>query len=137
VIHRLKLMTADHVAAGPFKRMNEQWACRPIPSPAPGMPLIRTEDTQEGQLHRRGAPRTTPEAYLGRRRGVTLEAAVVIAHQYEPRVRLVALEGQHIPIEHNLRDAFVRLLRSNEFTLGEGVERFEAESVASPGSVLC
>lgn len=59
-----------------------------------------------------------------------MEAAAVIAHRHEPRVRLVALEAQHTPIEHKLGDAFVRLLRSNEFTLGEEVECFEAEFAA-------
>jgi dTDP-3-amino-3,4,6-trideoxy-alpha-D-glucose transaminase len=42
-------------------------------------------------------------------------------------VRFVALERQHINIEHKLHGAFTRLLCSSAFTLGEEVERFEAE----------
>jgi dTDP-4-amino-4,6-dideoxygalactose transaminase len=42
-------------------------------------------------------------------------------------VRLVALERQHEPIERELHAAFARLLHSSAFTLGEEVERFEAE----------
>jgi dTDP-4-amino-4,6-dideoxygalactose transaminase len=41
-------------------------------------------------------------------------------------VRFVALERQHAPIEEKLHGAFIRVLRSNAFTLGEEVERFEA-----------
>jgi dTDP-3-amino-3,4,6-trideoxy-alpha-D-glucose transaminase len=43
----------------------------------------------------------------------------------ERRVRFVALERQHTPIEHKLHGAFVRLLCSSAYTLGEEVERFE------------
>jgi dTDP-4-amino-4,6-dideoxygalactose transaminase len=42
-------------------------------------------------------------------------------------VRFAALERQHRPIEHQLHDAFARVLRSNAFTLGEEVAQFEAE----------
>jgi dTDP-4-amino-4,6-dideoxygalactose transaminase len=42
-------------------------------------------------------------------------------------VRFVALERQHATIEHKLNGAFVHLLRSSAFTLGEEVARFEAE----------
>jgi dTDP-4-amino-4,6-dideoxygalactose transaminase len=45
-------------------------------------------------------------------------------------VRFVALERQHSPIEHKLHGAFVRLLCSSGFTLGEEVEHFEADFAA-------
>jgi dTDP-4-amino-4,6-dideoxygalactose transaminase len=56
-----------------------------------------------------------------------LEAAEVINVQRERPVRFVALERQHTLIEHKLHGAFVRLLCSSAFTLGEEVERFEAQ----------
>jgi dTDP-3-amino-3,4,6-trideoxy-alpha-D-glucose transaminase len=56
-----------------------------------------------------------------------LEAAAVGAHRGERPVRFVALERQHTLIEHKLHGAFTRLLCTNAFTLGEEVERFEAE----------
>jgi dTDP-4-amino-4,6-dideoxygalactose transaminase len=49
------------------------------------------------------------------------------AHRSERPVRFVALERQHTLIEHKLHGAFTRLLCTNAFTLGEEVERFEAE----------
>jgi dTDP-4-amino-4,6-dideoxygalactose transaminase len=45
-------------------------------------------------------------------------------------VRFVALERQHAPIGNVLQGAFMRVLCSNAFTLGEEVERFEAEFAA-------
>jgi len=45
-------------------------------------------------------------------------------------VRFVALERQHKDIEHKLHGAFLRLLCSSSFTLGEEVERFEHEFAA-------
>jgi dTDP-3-amino-3,4,6-trideoxy-alpha-D-glucose transaminase len=59
-----------------------------------------------------------------------LEAAAVINVQHERPVRFVALERQHTAIEHKLHGAFVRLLCSSAFTLGEEVERFESEFAA-------
>lgn len=54
------------------------------------------------------------------------------AHAREERthgacVRFGALERQHTPIEHELREAFARVLTNNSFILGEEVERFEEE----------
>lgn len=57
-------------------------------------------------------------------------AATVIADRGETRVSFVALERQHNQIEHELRDTFARVLRSNAFTLGEEVAQFEAEFAA-------
>lgn len=54
-----------------------------------------------------------------------MEAAV--ATRRGGTVRFVALEQQHAHIEHELKDAFARLLRSSAYTLGVEVERFEAE----------
>ena len=59
-----------------------------------------------------------------------MEAAAVTAHQHQVPVRFVALERQHIYIEHKLHGAFTRLLGSGQFTLGEELERFEAEFAA-------
>jgi dTDP-4-amino-4,6-dideoxygalactose transaminase len=42
-------------------------------------------------------------------------------------VRFVALERQHALIQHKLQGAFVRLMCSSAYTLGEEVERFEQE----------
>ena len=58
-----------------------------------------------------------------------MEAATGIA-QSSDRVRFVTLDRQHAPLERDLHDAFARVLRSNAFTLGEEVERFEAEFAA-------
>ena len=54
-----------------------------------------------------------------------MEAAV--ATRRGGTVRFVALEQQHARIEHELKDAFARLLQSSAYTLGVEVERFEAE----------
>src|ERR1700733_3278967 len=54
-----------------------------------------------------------------------MEAAV--ATRRGGTVRFVALEQQHAHIEHELKDAFARLLQSSAYTLGVEVERFEAE----------
>jgi dTDP-3-amino-3,4,6-trideoxy-alpha-D-glucose transaminase len=54
-----------------------------------------------------------------------MEAAV--ATRRGGTVRFVALEQQHAPIEHELKDAFARLLKSSAYTLGVEVERFEAD----------
>jgi dTDP-3-amino-3,4,6-trideoxy-alpha-D-glucose transaminase len=45
----------------------------------------------------------------------------------ETRVGFAALERQHAQIDEELRAAFARVLGSSAFTLGEEVERFEAE----------
>jgi dTDP-4-amino-4,6-dideoxygalactose transaminase len=45
----------------------------------------------------------------------------------DTRVRFVALERQHAPIEQELNAAFSRVLGSSGFTLGTEVEQFEAE----------
>ncbi|MBV8217240.1 MAG: DegT/DnrJ/EryC1/StrS family aminotransferase [Solirubrobacterales bacterium] len=45
-------------------------------------------------------------------------------------MRFVALERQHIPIDHELNGAFLRVLCASAFTLGEEVERFEQEFAA-------
>ena len=58
-----------------------------------------------------------------------MEAAVIPVRRERP-VRFVALERQHTLIELKLHGAFVRLLCSSAFTLGEEVERFEAEFAA-------
>ena len=42
-------------------------------------------------------------------------------------MRFVALERQHADVQHQLREAFDRLLGSSAFTLGAELERFEAE----------
>lgn len=42
------------------------------------------------------------------------------------KVRFVALDRQHAQIEHQLKEAFARLLTTSAFTLGEEVEKFEA-----------
>jgi dTDP-3-amino-3,4,6-trideoxy-alpha-D-glucose transaminase len=59
-----------------------------------------------------------------------VEAATSLVYLRRRRVRFVALERQHIPIEHKLHGAFVRVLCSSGFTLGEEVERFEQEFAA-------
>lgn len=56
-----------------------------------------------------------------------MEAVVLDERKPERRVRFVALERQHTPIEHKLHGAFVRLMCSSAYTLGEEVERFEEE----------
>lgn len=56
-----------------------------------------------------------------------MEAATSLAYLRHRPVRFVALERQHIPIDHKLHGAFLRLLCSSAFTLGEEVERFEEE----------
>jgi dTDP-3-amino-3,4,6-trideoxy-alpha-D-glucose transaminase len=61
--------------------------------------------------------------------GQELEAAVISVQRERP-VRFVALERQHTLIEHKLHGAFVRLLCSSAYTLGEEVDRFEAEFAA-------
>ena len=48
-------------------------------------------------------------------------------HAPETRVGFAALERQHAQIDADLRAAFARVLGSSSFTLGEEVERFEAE----------
>jgi len=48
-------------------------------------------------------------------------------HNGQRPVRFAALERQHLPIEHKLHGAFVRLLCSSAYTLGEEVERFERQ----------
>jgi dTDP-4-amino-4,6-dideoxygalactose transaminase len=58
-----------------------------------------------------------------------LEAAKAVAHGAD-RVRFVALERQHAPIEQELHEVFARVLWSSAFTLGEEVERFEAAFAA-------
>jgi dTDP-3-amino-3,4,6-trideoxy-alpha-D-glucose transaminase len=45
-------------------------------------------------------------------------------------VRFVALDRQHAPIQTELTEAFTRLLGTSAYTLGEEVERFEAEFAA-------
>ena len=42
-------------------------------------------------------------------------------------MRFVALDRQHAAIEHELTQAFTRLLDSSAFTLGAELEQFEAE----------
>jgi dTDP-4-amino-4,6-dideoxygalactose transaminase len=59
-----------------------------------------------------------------------VEAATLFGAQRARPVRFVALERQHKPIEHKLQGAFMRVLCSNAFTLGEEVERFEEEFAA-------
>jgi dTDP-4-amino-4,6-dideoxygalactose transaminase len=56
-----------------------------------------------------------------------MDRAIVGAHRDERPVRFVALERQHKPIEHELHGAFTRLLCTNAYTLGEELERFEAQ----------
>ena len=59
-----------------------------------------------------------------------MEAQTAIAAPRRDIVPFVALERQHFDIEHELQTAFVRLLGSSAFTLGEEVESFEAEFAA-------
>src|ERR1700759_2211849 len=59
-----------------------------------------------------------------------MEAAVSIPEQRERPVRFVALERQHSLIQGKLQGAFMRLMCSSSFTLGEEVERFEQEFAA-------
>jgi dTDP-4-amino-4,6-dideoxygalactose transaminase len=58
---------------------------------------------------------------------LVVEAAGEIARPGQRIVRFVALERQHADVEHQLREAFDRLLRSSAFILGAELERFEAE----------
>ena len=55
-----------------------------------------------------------------------MEAAAVAAMR-GGKVRFVALDLQHAPLERELKGAFARMLGSSAFTLGAEVERFEAE----------
>lgn len=59
-----------------------------------------------------------------------MEAAKAMTHRGDRAVRFVALERQHALIQGKLQGAFVRLVCSSAFTLGEEVERFEAEFAA-------
>ena len=59
-----------------------------------------------------------------------LEAAAPVSNRHRRSVRFVALERQHVPIEHKLHGAFTRLICSSAYTLGEEVERFEADFAA-------
>jgi dTDP-3-amino-3,4,6-trideoxy-alpha-D-glucose transaminase len=59
-----------------------------------------------------------------------MEEAVSIAEQRDRPVRFVALERQHARIQGKLQGAFMRLMCSSSFTLGQEVERFEAEFAA-------
>jgi dTDP-3-amino-3,4,6-trideoxy-alpha-D-glucose transaminase len=59
-----------------------------------------------------------------------MEAAVSTPEQRERPVRFVALERQHSLIQGKLQGAFMRLMCSSSFTLGEEVERFEDEFAA-------
>ncbi|HTX30265.1 MAG TPA: DegT/DnrJ/EryC1/StrS family aminotransferase [Solirubrobacteraceae bacterium] len=59
-----------------------------------------------------------------------MEAAASIPEQRERPVRFVALERQHSLIQGKLQGAFMRLMCSSSFTLGEEVERFEEEFAA-------
>jgi dTDP-4-amino-4,6-dideoxygalactose transaminase len=63
--------------------------------------------------------------------------AAAIAKRGDRRVRFVALERQHAPIEHKLHGAFLRLLRSSAFTLGDEVDRFEADFAGYCGVAHC
>lgn len=56
-----------------------------------------------------------------------MEAVVSIAERRDRPVRFVALERQHAAIQGKLQGAFMRVLCSNAFTLGEELDRFEAE----------
>jgi dTDP-3-amino-3,4,6-trideoxy-alpha-D-glucose transaminase len=56
-----------------------------------------------------------------------VQAAAPVVQRHEDLVRFVALERQHARIEDQLHETFVRLLGSSAFTLGEEVERFEAD----------
>src|SRR5438270_13779037 len=56
-----------------------------------------------------------------------MPVARALAGAGEDRVRFMALERQHAPIEDELREAFSRVLDTSGFILGEEVERFEAE----------
>ena len=55
-----------------------------------------------------------------------MEAAAVAAMR-GGKVRFVALDRQHAPLERDLKAAFTRMLGSSAFTLGAEVERFEAD----------
>lgn len=66
-----------------------------------------------------------------------MEAATSLVYRRHRRVRFVALERQHIPIEHKLNAAFVRVVCASAFTLGEEVERFEQEFAAYCEAAHC
>ncbi len=53
------------------------------------------------------------------------------------KVRFVDLGRQHAQLEHELHDAFARLIASSAFTLGAEVERFEAEFAEYCGVAHC
>jgi dTDP-4-amino-4,6-dideoxygalactose transaminase len=59
-----------------------------------------------------------------------VEAATPIQARRATSVRFVALERQHTIIQHELEDAFGRLLGSSAYTLGQEVEHFEADFAA-------
>ena len=59
-----------------------------------------------------------------------MDVATPMARQRARPVRFVALERQHAIIQGKMQGAFVRLLCSSAFTLGEEVDRFEAEFAA-------
>ena len=59
-----------------------------------------------------------------------MEAAASIPERRDRPVRFVALERQHSLIQGKLQGAFMRLMCSSAYTLGEEVERFEAEFAA-------
>jgi dTDP-4-amino-4,6-dideoxygalactose transaminase len=52
-------------------------------------------------------------------------------------VRFVALELQHARIQHELNEAFARVLQSSAFTLGAEVERFEVDFAEYSESAHC
>jgi dTDP-4-amino-4,6-dideoxygalactose transaminase len=56
-----------------------------------------------------------------------LESTASVAPPRDDRVRFVALDRQHAPIEDELNRAFARLLGSSAFTLGVELEQFEAD----------
>jgi dTDP-3-amino-3,4,6-trideoxy-alpha-D-glucose transaminase len=56
-----------------------------------------------------------------------MTAFALRARTPEETVRFAALDRQHDPIEAELQQAFVRVLRANAYTLGQEVEQFEAE----------
>src|SRR5579884_2394271 len=66
-----------------------------------------------------------------------MDSAVVGAEKRAGPVGFAALHRQHAPIEAALQAAFARLLASSAYTLGEEVERFEAEFAAYCGVRHC
>ena len=56
-----------------------------------------------------------------------MESTASVAPPRDDRVRFVALDRQHAPIEDELNRAFARLLGSSAFTLGVELEQFEAD----------